>query len=568
MRNVVFAALLLALPAGAALAQRIDAQHAPPPAPADLLLTNGHILTPGGWATSMAVRKGVILAVGDEAAIAPHRAPGAQMLDLAGATVLPGLHDMHVHPAGAGMSQMQCQLPHGAPAAQVLAITAACVKARKPGEWITGRAYEAASLGATPPHRSMLDKVAPDNPVIFTDISGHSAWANSYALRLAKITRDTPNPPNGIIERDASGEPTGILREGSAQAPVMALVPPPSAADTAKALEWSLNTMLAQGITAFDDALVTEDIARAYADLADQGRLKPRVRGCLISGDAGLISRRGLYARERFSPSCIKMILDGVPTDSHTAAMVEDYAPLPGRSDAGRQKGLLMTPLEKLAPQVIAFDRLGLTVKFHAAGDAAVHEALDAIEAARKANGPSGLLHDPGHNSFVQMADIRRARALGAAFEFSPYIWFDSPIIEDIRKAVGEERMKRWIPVKDALDAGALVVPGSDWAVVPSVNPWIAIETLVTRQQPGGKGPPLGEAEKISLKQAIDMFTINSARQQYAADRLGTLEAGKLADLVVIDRDIFAVPISTVHDTKVLMTIIGGEVVYKAGARP
>jgi predicted amidohydrolase YtcJ len=560
--------MTLALAAGSAVAQRMDAIHAPSPAQADFALTNGHIYTPSGWATAMAVRKGVILAVGDEKAIRPHLASGTHSVDLHGATVLPGLHDMHVHPTGAGQAEMQCKLRQGALPAEVLSTTAACARAKKPGEWITGRAYEAAAFGATPPNKAMLDKVTPANPVIFTDISGHSAWANSLALKLAGITRDTPNPPNGIIERDASGEPTGILREASGEGLVTALIPPPSRADTAKALKWALDTMLAQGITALDDAFVTEDVAQAYADLADAGQLRQRVRGCLFWGDEGLIARRGLYARDRFSPSCIKIILDGVPTDSHTAAMLEDYAPLEGRSDAGRERGLLMVPPDKLNAALVRFDAMGLTVKMHAAGDGAVHEALDAIEAARKANGFSGLLHDPAHNSFVRMSDIQRARALGAAFEFSPYIWFESPIIADISKAVGPEQMLRWIPVKDAIDAGALAVPGSDWSVVPSVNPWIAIETLVTRQQPGGIGPPLGEAERISLKQAIDLYTVNSARQRYEADRLGSIEPGKLADLTVIDRNIFEVPIGSVHDTKVLMTIIGGEIVYDArGAR-
>ena len=161
------------------------------------------------------------------------------------------------------------------------------------------------------------------------------------------------------------------------------------------------------------------------------------------------------------------------------------------------------------------------------------------------------------------MRDIVRVRELGAALEFSPYIWFRSPIIEDIEKAVKPELMQRWIPIKDALDAGALAVAGSDWAVVPSVNPWIALETLVTRRMPGGVGEPLGEQERITLRQAVDMFTINSARQAYAADRLGSIELGKLADLIVIDRDIFDVPITTVHQTKVLMTIIGGEIVQQ-----
>jgi predicted amidohydrolase YtcJ len=202
-------------------------------------------------------------------------------------------------------------------------------------------------------------------------------------------------------------------------------------------------------------------------------------------------------------------------------------------------------------------------VKFHAAGDAAVHAALNAIEAARQANGHTGLLHNPGHNSFVQMSDIPRVRQLGAAIEFSPYIWFRSPIIEDIQKAVKPDLMRRWIPIKDALDAGALAVAGSDWAVVPSVNPWIALETMVTRQMPGGAGAPLGEQERITLHQAVEMFTINSARQAYAADRLGSIEVGKLADLIVIDRNIFEVPITMVHETRVLMTIIDGEIVYE-----
>jgi predicted amidohydrolase YtcJ len=259
-------------------------------------------------------------------------------------------------------------------------------------------------------------------------------------------------------------------------------------------------------------------------------------------------------------------MLDGVPTDGHTAAMVDPYEPLDhGAHDStARERGLLMIPQEELNALVSDLDRRGFTVKFHAAGDAAVRAGLNAVEAARKANGPSGQYHNVGHNSFVQMSDIARARDLGASFEFSPYIWYPSPIIGDIRKAVGEERMKRWTPVKDAIDAGALVVPGSDWSVVPSVNPWIAIETLVTRQIPGGGGEVLGAQERITLEQAIDIFTRQSAKQMNFGHATGTLEKGKLADLIVIDRNIFEVPITDVHKTNVLLTMIGGEVVYQA----
>jgi len=564
MRNLtlVGTALALIMSATAAQAQLIGPEAKPLPMQADLILTNGKIYTPSGWVSAMAVRKGVILELGEADALKPYANAKAKVIDLRGDTVLPGLHDMHVHPAGSGIAEMQCQLPQGATAAKVLELTAACAKAKKPGAWVTGRAYDPTSLGVTP-DKGMLDKVAPNNPVYFTDISGHSGWANSVALKLAGVTRDTPNPPNGIIEKDASGEPTGILRE-SASGLVGVKVPPPTRDETNRALKWAMDTMVAQGIVALDDAGVSEDVAQAYADLSDKGLLKPRVRGCLIYTAAGLISRRSIYTRDRFSPSCVKIILDGVPTDSHTAAMLEDYVPIPGRDEAGRSKGLAMLDQGDANVIVTRFDTMGMTVKFHAAGDAAVRIGLNAIEAARKANGFTGLLHDVGHNSFIHMDDIKRARGLGAVFEFSPYIWYEQPILGDIKRAVPAPLMDRWIPVKDALDAGAFVVPGSDWAVVPSVSPWIAIETLVTRQPPGAQGPMIAPNERITLKQAVDLFTINAARQMYQSDRRGTIEKGKLADVIVIDRNIFEVPIGTVHDTKVKLTIINGEVVYDA----
>ena len=220
------------------------------------------------------------------------------------------------------------------------------------------------------------------------------------------------------------------------------------------------------------------------------------------------------------------------------------------------------SPSDILNKAVTRFDEMGLTVKFHAAGDAAVRQGLDAIEAARKANGFSGLHHNTGHNSFINMSDIRRAKNIAATFEMSPYIWYPNPIIADIAKAVGPQRMKRWTPVKDAIGGGGLVVPGSDWAVVPSVNPWIAIETLVTRQKPGGGGETLGESQKITLEQAIDLFTVNSAKQMGNGNRTGRIEPGMLADLIVLDRNPYKIPITEVHGTVVKKTIINGEIVY------
>jgi predicted amidohydrolase YtcJ len=554
---------------GAFLAIQASAQI---PDIADLILTGGEIRTPSGWAQAIAVRRGVIIEVGDRATVARHKGADTQVIELQGAAVVPGLHDMHVHPIGAGQLQTQCIFPQGSPPKVVLDTVKACVAKHGKGEWISGGQWDASSFGKQALHRSLLDRVAPDNPVALIDISVHSVWLNSKALELAKITKDTPDPPGGIIERDAKGEPTGVLRE-SARGLVQGVIPPPTPAQTAAALKWALSEMVANGITSFTDAGLDEGGLQAYATLADQDVLKQRVRGCigwrpaLFGATHGAttnpIERRNLYARKRFHPDCIKIVLDGVPTDGHTAAMVDAYHDS-SKGDDARAKGMLLVAPEKLHPAVIDFDRRGLTVKFHAAGDAAVRAGLDAIEAARKVNGFSGVLHDVGHNSFVQMSDIRRARALAATFEMSPYIWYPNPIIPDIHKAVGAERMQRWIPVKDAIAAGALVVPGSDWAVVPSVNPWLAIETLVTRRVPGGGGEALGAEEAITLEQAFDMFTVNAARQMGNAGRTGSIERGLLADVLVLDRNPFKIPVTQIHRTKVKLGVIDGEVVYRA----
>jgi predicted amidohydrolase YtcJ len=533
---------------------------------ADLILQGGEIYTTTGWAEALAITDGVIVAVGDAATVSQLRGTSTEVIDLAGATVLPGLHDMHVHPQGGGGGPQQCQFPQGSSLEIVQSTLAECVAERSPGDWIAGGQWDSASIGS-PPHRSMLDAVTPDNPVVLTDISGHSAWANSAALEIAGITAGTPNPQGGVIERDGEGNATGVLRE-SAAGLVRGRVPPPAPGQALDSLRYSLNLMLSHGITTFTDAVVSEGSMQAYAELADRGELKQRVRGCIIGGAGenssvpsppSPLARANLYRRDRFSPDCVKLLLDGVPTDGHTAAMLDPYADAT-LDDDERSRGILMMPQERLNETLIALDAQGFTVKMHAAGDAAVRAGLNAIAAAREANGFSGMLHNVAHNSFVHMSDIERARSIGATLEMSPYIWYPNPIIPDIDRAIGAQRMERWIPVKDALDAGVLTVPGSDWPVVPEVNPWIGIETLVTRQMPGGGGEQLGDP--ISLEQAIDMFTVNAARQMGTSNKTGRIVPGLLADVIVIDRNPFDIPITEVHETRVLKVLIEGEIVY------
>ncbi len=309
-----------------------------------------------------------------------------------------------------------------------------------------------------------------------------------------------------------------------------------------------------------------------------KGVLKQRARLCLrwyrwYEGDdaseaadasAVMIASRNSYARDRLALDCVKIMLDGVPTDSHTAAMLEPYAgTVHGRDDEASRTGLLMVEQDVLNSVTTVFDRQGLTVKFHAAGDATVRAGLDAIEAARTANGFSGQLHDVGHCTFVSRVDIPRARKIAATFEVSPYLWAPSPINDSITAAIGDERIDREWPIREMIDSGALVVPGSDWSVVPSVNPWIGIETLITREIPGDdSGKSFGKAEAISLDEAIAMYTVNSARHVGVSHKIGRIEVGMVADVIVVDQDPYQIPTRDLHKTKVTMTIINGGIVY------
>jgi predicted amidohydrolase YtcJ len=545
---------------------------------ADLILTHGHVRGPGGWVEALAVRDGVIVALGSAAEVGRVRGAGTRVVELNNATVLPGLHDVHVHPMFAGLSEMQCKIAQGSSLEATLKRVGECAARAGAGEWIVGGQWDVSALGRVP-DRTALDSVSAGHPVVLDDTSGHSAWANSKALTLAGITRATPNPTGGIIERDAAGEATGILREDAASTLVKAKVPRPTPETLRRALDWATREMLSYGVTSYTEAAVgfvsgASSELEAYKALADAGTFKPRATLCITWGPGSeeaeaAIASRNLYASSRISPSCVKIFLDGVPIDGHTAAMLQPYAGvIPGREDEAARMGMLLVKQDALDAAVTRFDRMGLTVKFHAAGDAAVRAGLNSIAAARAANGYGGLMHNVGHCTFVSPADIARARSIGATFEVSPYLWSPSPISDDIETAVGPEIIKRVWPVRELIESGALVVPGSDWSVVPSVNPWIGIETLVTREQPGGSSRSFGKTEAISVEQALDLFTVNAARQERTSDRLGRIDIGMLADLIVLDRNPYEVPAKRIHDTKVRMTFIGGEKVYEASSKP
>lgn len=575
-----FTGLALALVSGATWSQSalVNTQSndvGSQPDPADLILIDGQIRTPDGWVEAIAVRDGIIVAAGNEDNVESLRGDTTEIVELEKSTVLPGLHDMHVHPLFAGLEQFACGFAPAAPPDVIVAAVKDCAAEKEPGEWIQGGNWVAAVFEPGQQTKALLDAVAPDNPVLLNDEAHHSIWVNSKALEIAGITSDTPDPEGGIIERDSSGKPNGLMRE-TAVGLVFSIVPPPSEEEKREALTLASDTMASYGITSYTIASVRADEIGDFAALSEAGIIKQRVRGCMVwtptpevvrQDSEALIDRRALYDRPRFKTDCVKMFVDGVPTESQTAAMLEPYISSDSHHHGEQrpEKGIMMIPEETLEQVVTEFDRQGLHIKFHSVGDAAVRAAIDAVAAAREANGWGGAMHDLGHNSFADMADISRAVDLHMAWEFSPYIWYPTPIAaDDIAKVIGAERMERWIPIKDAVDSGALVVVGSDWSVVPSVNPWLAIETMVTRQKPGGSEDMLGESERVSLEDAYRIFTENGARLMGHRHEVGTIEVGMRADLVVTEQNLFDMPINNIHNMRVLTTFINGERVYDA----
>jgi predicted amidohydrolase YtcJ len=532
--------------------QSASAQDSAPPT---LIIRNAKVYTPSGWQEAVAVRNERIVAVGTTAEINKLASRSTRVVDLQGRTLLPGLHESHAHPMVAGTQWRECSLQPGANAKKLLDRVAACVARARPGQWITGGGWDMTQL-SSPPTRQMLDSVAPNNPVMLMDFSYHSRWVNTQALQIAGITRATPNPDGGVILRDEQGEPSGIVSENAA-ALIEAHVPPPDAATSVADLRAALHTMLSFGITSLVDAAADDRVLAAYHTLDRSDELKQRVTGCKrLDADSMLSYEQVQYSGKRFMSDCIKLLLDGVPLTPRTAAVLVPYVGM--EHDELHGHGLLIWKQDRLNQFLIKADKAGYQVKMHAAGDGAVRQAVTAIAATREANGYLGRMHSIAHVGWLGEGDAALARKVGAALEFSPFVWFTSPGNDVVRGVVGDERMKGWYPVREAIVAGAVVLAGSDWPVVSSVNPWLGMETLVTRKAPGNEGPPLAPAHAITLQEAFAMYTVNAATYEGKRQQVGAIEPGLLADLIVTDRNPFAVPIGDVHNTQVVQVFIDG----------
>ncbi|WP_328826797.1 amidohydrolase [Streptomyces sp. NBC_00252] len=538
---------------------------------ADLLFTNGSVLTPEGrTATAVAVTGDRITAVG-RAEVHDLAGPDTQVVDLAGRLLLPGFQDAHVHPVPAGLELTQCDLTRAKTAEDTIAAVRAYADAHPEREWITGGGWSMEAFEGGTPTKELLDSVVPDRPVYLPNRDHHGAWVNSRALQLAGITRDMPDPADGRIERDASGEPAGTLQEGAMQL-VGRLTPPATQADRLAALLHAQRHLHALGITAWQDALVGEflgmdDPSDAYLAAARDGSLTARVVGALWwDRERGaeqipeLVERRARLTHGRFSAGSVKLMLDGV-AETGTAALLDPYLDKCGCATANR--GTSFIDPKQLPSYVTELDALGFQCHFHALGDRAVRDALDAVEAARAANGPSDTRPHLAHLQVVHPDDVARFARLGAVANIQPLWAAHEPQMDELTiPFLGPERALWQYPFASLLRSGARLAAGSDWPV-SSPDPLAGIHVAVNRVEPGGAGPVFLPGERLDLAAALTAYTAGSAYANHLDDT-GRVTAGALADLVVLDRDPFAAPPEEIGETRVALTYVGGKEVYAA----
>ncbi len=553
-------------------------------AQADVVFTGGAVYTAdptgrrlvpaGPGPRAVAVRGDRIIATGGGDDIKDLVGPRTEVVDLRGRALLPGFQDAHVHPAFAGVTMIGCNLIGAATLDEALARISAYAASHEDREWIAGSGWRMEWFSRGTPSRQLLDQVTGGRPAYLTNRDGHGAWVSSRALELAGIDAGTPDPPDGRIERGADGSAQGTLHEGAATL-VGRHVPAVTFDERLSGLLLAQQHLHARGITAWQDAIVGEylgsgDPLPVYLAAAGAGKLTARVQGALWwdRGRGGeqlpdILARREQGQAGRFRANTVKVMQDGV-VESFTAGMIEPYLDSCGCQTGNR--GLSHVDAAELREYVALLDGQGFQVHLHAIGDRAVRESLDAIEAARDANGANDNRHHIAHLQVMHPDDIPRFAALGVTANVQALWAAHEPQMDELTiPFIGPERAARQYLFGDLLHSGARLAAGSDWAV-SSANPLRAIHVAVNRTLPGTGAEPLLPGQSLSLGEALAAYTCGSAYVNHL-DETGAIEVGKLADLVVLDRDPFDGPPGEIAGTGVELTYVAGEPVYAAARR-
>jgi predicted amidohydrolase YtcJ len=538
--------------------------------PADLVFLGGAVYTLDAgrsWAEAVAIEGGKIVFVGADRDVEAWIGPDTERVDLAGEMLLPGFHDAHVHPVYGGVQAQRCSLDGLGSVRAMLDEIRDCAEHTQTEGWLLASRWDLALFPDGNAPKELLDEIAPDRPVFVAGVDGHSAWVNSKALEIAGVDRDTPDPPLGVIERDAvTGEPSGTLRESAMQL-VSRHVPETTPQERLDGLRLAVKMANGFGITSLIDAGVGEAELIAYQTLDDAGELSVRAELSLewgtnlVSGTTDfeqLLRKRKRYAGPRRRPDSIKLFVDGV-LEGETAALVDPYL------GSDEPRGTLNFTPETLRDLVVRFDAAGLQVHMHAIGDLAVRIGLDAVGAAREANGPSDNRHHIVHLQLVHPTDLPRFAELGVVANFqAAWAYPDSYITEINLPALGPDRVNRMFPIGSVHRAGATVVGGSDWDV-SSMSPLVAIQTALTREDPDGvvRGV-LNADERVGLDAMLAAYTRNGAYLMHQEHVVGSIEVGKAADVIVLEKNLFEVPPREIGSVGVLRTLIDGETVYRA----
>ena len=547
--------------------------------PAELVFTGGAVYTVDAahpWAQAVAVKDGRIVTVGTDGSVADLIGPKTEVHDLDGRMLLPGFQDAHVHPPSGGLEMLECNLNEAYTRESYERIVADYASEHPDVEWIRGGGWSMDSFPGGTPTKDVLDRIVPDRPVYLPNRDGHGAWVNSRALELAGITRETPDPPDGRIERDAAGDPSGTLHEGAMDL-VDTLMPPVTEEEWKAGLRVAQGYLHSLGITAWQDAIVggPYDTLGAYIATAGSDELTARVVGSLWwdrhRSDEQideLVAKRARSSVGRFRATTVKIMQDGVIED-FTAGVLDPYLDRDGAPTSNR--GMSFVDPELLKASVTRLDAEGFQVHIHAIGERAVREALDALEAARAANGANDHRHHIAHIQVVHPEDISRFHELGVVANAQP-LWatLEGQMVNLTIPFLGPERSGWQYPFASLVRSGARLAFGSDWSV-SSPNPMWEMAIAVHRKEPRRYADMVGERattetflpdERIDLATAIHAFTMGSAYVNHLDDVTGSIEVGKEADLVVVDRNLFDLSLDELADAKVQLTMVAGAAVF------
>jgi predicted amidohydrolase YtcJ len=555
-----------------AAVRAIAAQPPPQAASADSVVVNARIYTVNPqqpWAEALAVRGEKILAVGSAREIDRYRGPNTRVIDAQGRLVLPGFTDCHIHFMEGSLGLLHVDLNGAATVGEIQKRVSAYAVAHPHEEWILGMGWTYPVFAPSGmPDRRILDEVVLDRPVLLEAYDGHTSWANSKALAMAGITRETADPHNGKIVRDEKGEATGALLE-SASGLVSKFAPKPTRAERLAALRKGLNEANRVGLTRVHSAGGDFEWLDLYDELRHNGVLTVRQYIAYRLNPPELTpaaiekaeQARRTYRDDWIAAGAVKTMLDGV-VEAHTAAMLTPY------SDDPTTSGKLFWDPAKYKEAIVELDRRGFQIFTHAIGDRAVRLALDAYERAQTKNGTKDARPRVEHIETITAADIPRFGSLGAIASFQPlHAYPDDDTLKIWARNAGPDRAGRaWVWHSIEATGGRLAF-GSDWPVV-TLSPWPGVENALTRQTTEGD-PPGGwlPKERISLEAAIKAYTLGAAIAGRREKTEGSLEAGKLADLIVLSQNLFEIPANQTGKTEVVLTMVGGRVVYRRSMR-